>query len=76
MREIVSHIVKGIALQGDKADFDGLPLPLQLEVRKALDGYKSSGGWLVISNNGMENYAAYAETFIKKVGYQFVADDP
>jgi hypothetical protein len=56
-------------LQGEKSDFDGLPLPLKSEVAKKLDWYQSSGGWLEVSDNGMENYAPYADTFIKKVGY-------
>lgn len=65
--EIVSHVVKVVALQGQGADYAGLPEDLREEVAKKLAWYRQSGGWFVVSNTGTENYGAYAEKFLEKV---------
>jgi hypothetical protein len=67
MGEIVSHVVKYVALQGSKADFDALPASLRQEVIQKIDWYKREGGWFVVSNTGMEDYGRYAESFLEKV---------
>lgn len=68
MDEIVSHIVKSIALQGEKSDYVGLSADLKSEVSKTLAWYQATGGWFVVSNNGTENYGTYADKFLEKVG--------
>ena len=68
MREIVSHIVKYVSLEGEKADFDALSATLRTEVLKQIDWYKREGAWLVVSNTGTEDYGKYAEHFMEKVG--------
>ena len=67
MEEVVSHIIKSVAVQGERADFDGLPDELKGEVLKKIDWYKSSGGWFVVSNSGTEDFGGYADSFITKV---------
>jgi hypothetical protein len=68
MAEIAAHIVKYVAGEGSKADFDGLSAQLRHEVVEKIKWYRREGGWLIISNNGVENYAPYAESFLEKVG--------
>jgi hypothetical protein len=66
--EIVSYVVKVVALQGRKSDYADLPKELREEVAKKLAWYRQSGGWFVVSNTGTENYGAYVDKFLEKVG--------
>lgn len=67
IREIVSFVVKYIAVNGTKEDFNSLPTEIQNEVLKAIEWYKEKKAWFIVSNLGMEDYKDYAEEFIKKI---------
>lgn len=68
MDEIVSHVVKSIALQGEKADYDNLSVELQQAVFNKLRWYQQAGGWFEVSNLGTENFGDYADTCLQKIG--------
>jgi len=69
MDEIVAHVIKSIALTGSGSDFSSLPEELKEHVRARIAWYKKTGGWLLVSNNGLEDYAPYAEAFLAKVSH-------
>jgi hypothetical protein len=69
MSEIVSYIVKSIAQEGGRADYDELPLEIREEILKTLTWYREGGGWLLASSSGMEDYSGYAERFIEIIGW-------
>lgn len=65
---MVAYLVKTIALEGDRSDYEDLPLEVREEILKMLKWYQEAGGWFVVSSTKMENYDEYAEKFIRKVG--------
>ena len=68
MDEVVSYIVKTVALKGDRSDYAELPADLRAEISRKLTWYREAGGWFVVSNTGTENYGEYADKFFQKVG--------
>ena len=68
MWEIVMHVVKCVSQGGGKADFDSLPQSLKDAVISRVRDYRDSGGWVLLSSSGSEDYAPYAEAFINKIG--------
>jgi len=71
---IAGYVVRIVALEGAKSDFDELPVFLKHEVQKQLDLYRSVGTWYVISTTGRQDYGVYAAAFIGKVGYPCIVD--
>lgn len=67
MKEIISFIVKHIAINGTKEDFIELPIDVKNEVLKTIEWYKEKKSWFIVSNLGMEDYKDYTEKFIKKI---------
>lgn len=65
--ELCAYVVKSIARDGRKEDFDALPIWLQSEVMKVINWYKSEGAWLEVSSEKTEDYAPFAKIFITKV---------
>jgi hypothetical protein len=67
MDEIVGYVVKTIALTGSGSDYTGLPEELKVHIRVRMAWYQKSGGWLLVSNDGLEDYGPYADAFLSKV---------
>lgn len=67
--EIVLFIVKYIAQEGAQSDFDNLPAWLKEETAKEIENYRKERNWRIIVNGAIEDYAPYAESFIKKITF-------
>ncbi|WP_308725852.1 hypothetical protein [Metapseudomonas otitidis] len=67
--EMVLFIVKSIAQEGGQSDFDSLPVWLKAETEKEIEVYKIERDWKVIINGAIEDYAPYADKFIKKIEF-------
>lgn len=67
MDDIVNYAVKTIALTGSGSDYTGLPEELKGHIRARIAWYQKSGGWFLVSNNGLEDYGPYADAFLAKV---------
>lgn len=65
--EIVSYIIKSIAKEGDQGNFDDLPQWLKIEITNKIEEYIKERSWSIITNGVIEDYAPYAEVFIKKI---------
>ncbi|AZZ92338.1 hypothetical protein EUZ85_17030 [Hahella sp. KA22] len=61
-----ASVIRRLALEGCQEDYDRVPSWLRDEINRDIEKFHKTGVWMIVSNEGVENFEVIAEKFSTK----------
>ncbi|MBU6951351.1 MULTISPECIES: hypothetical protein [unclassified Hahella] len=63
-----TYVIRRLALEGSQEDYDRVPSWLRDEINRDIKKFHETGVWMIVSNEGVENFEVIAKRFSTKFG--------